>query len=130
MGPITTTTLGLFAHYRPVLLAMPQGGCLTVATFLDAGSPQELSERLEGAGLLYRHPHWGPAVSELLGVALDQPTLSGLPAELFPWNSEATIVVEPLRLMMLQAVTASISSLICDCAVRRHCWPAAAGLRP
>lgn len=102
MEPITTTTLGLFAHYRPVLLALPQGGCRAVASFLDACSPQELSERLEGAGLLYRHPHWGPAVSELLSVGLDQPTLSGLPAELFRWNPEAAIVVEPLRLVMLQ----------------------------
>ena len=102
MEPKTTTTLGLFAHYRPVLLALPQGGCRAVASFLYACSPQELSERLEGAGLLYRHPHWGPAVSELLSVALDQPTLSGLPAELFRWNPEAAIVVEPLRLVMLQ----------------------------
>jgi len=43
MEPITTTTLGLFAHYRPVLLALPQGGCRAVASFLDASSPQELS---------------------------------------------------------------------------------------
>ena len=102
MAIATTTTLGLFAHYRPVLLALPSGGCRAVATFLGASSPQELAEQLDGAGLLYRHPHWGNAVRELLTVALDQPTLSGLTAELFSWNPDATVTVEPLRLLLLQ----------------------------
>ncbi len=102
MATATTTTLGLFAHYRPVVLALPPGGGLAVATFLGAKTAKELSAQLDEAGLLYRHHLWGAAVSRLLEVALDHATLTGLPAELFRWNPEACVEVEPLSLELKQ----------------------------
>lgn len=96
------TSLGLFAHYRPVVLALPRGGGEAVATFLGATTPEDLSAQLDDAGLLYRHQHWGAAVSQLLDVSLDHATLTGIPAQLFRWNPAAEISVEPLSLSLLR----------------------------
>lgn len=41
-------TLGLFAHYRPVVMALPPGGCQAVAAFLAAESADALAIQLEG----------------------------------------------------------------------------------
>jgi hypothetical protein len=98
----TNQSLGLFAHYRPVVLALPARGCEAVAAFLGAESVNALVIQLEAAGLLYRHQHWGSAVSQLLHAALDEPMLNGLPEQLFRWNPEAKVVVEPLRLALKQ----------------------------
>ena len=98
----TNQNLGLFAHYRPVVLALPAGGCGAVAAFLGAESVDTLVIQLEAAGLLYRHQHWGAAVSQLLHAELDEPMLNGLPEQLFRWNPEAKVVVEPLRLVLNQ----------------------------
>jgi len=94
--------LGLFAHYRPVVLALPPGGRRAVAAFFGFESAEEFLVHLDGAGLLYRHQHWGRAVNQLLDVSLDQATLEGIPAMLFDWNPNAAITVEPLSLSLLQ----------------------------
>ena len=97
-------SLGLFAHYRPVVLALPSGGCEAIAAFLGTESVDALAIQLEAAGLLYRHQHWGAAVSRMLHAELDEPMLTGLPEQLFHWNPEAKVVVEPLRLVLMQGL--------------------------
>lgn len=102
MATATTTTLGLFAHYRPVVLALPPGGGQAVAAFLGTETAEELSAQLDGGGLLYRHQHWGPAVIQLLDASLDHATLTGIPAQLFCWNPDAAVAVEPLSVSLLR----------------------------
>ncbi len=99
---MASETLGLFAHYRPVVLALPPGGCRAVAAFLGVASLEALSIQLEEAGLLYRHHHWGEVVSQLLIAELDHATLNGVSQQLFRWNPSATVVVEPLSLELKQ----------------------------
>ncbi len=60
-----TETIGLFVHYRPVVLALPAGGCQAVTAYLGFDNPDLLQQALDSAGLLYRHPELGPAVASL-----------------------------------------------------------------
>ena len=64
-------TIGLFVHYRPVVLALPAGGCQAVAAYLGFDNANLLQQALDSTGLLYRHPELGLAVSSLL--QLSQP---------------------------------------------------------
>lgn len=106
-------TIGLFVHYRPVVLSLPAGGCNAVAGFLGYTTTQELQADLDEAGLLYQHPELGPAVASLLTVELAESTLSGVLHQslmrlesltqrphIFQWNPEARILVEPISLQL------------------------------
>jgi len=108
-----TGTIGLFVHYRPVVLALLAGGCQAVASFLGYTTVEELQAALDDAGLLYQHPELGPAVAGLLSVELAEATLEGVlhqslmqldaltqRPQIFRWNSEARVLVEPLSLQL------------------------------
>ncbi len=108
-----TGTIGLFVHYRPVVLALPAGGCQAVASFLGYATVEELQAALDDAGLLYQHRQLGPAVASLLSVELAEATLEGVlhqslmrldaltqRPQIFRWNPEARVVVEPLSLQL------------------------------
>ena len=104
-------TIGLFVHYRPVVLALPVGGCHAVARYLGFHAPKLLQQALDSAGLLYRDPDLGPAVASLLHVETAETTLEGVlhqslmrlnelthRPQIFQWNPEAQVVVEPISL--------------------------------
>lgn len=104
-------TIGLFVHYRPVVLALPAGGGNAVARFLGFNDPEQLRQAMDGAGLLYRHPELGSAVTSLLHVEPAESTLGGVlhqslmqfkalthRPQVFRWNPEAQIAVEPISL--------------------------------
>ena len=104
-------TIGLFVHYRPVVLALPAGGGNAVARFLGFNDPEQLRQAMDGAGLLYRHPELGSAVTSLLHVEPAESTLGGVlhqslmqfkalthRPQVFQWNPEAEIAVEPISL--------------------------------
>lgn len=108
-----TTTIGLFAHYRPVVLALPAGGIQAVAQYLGFESQKTLDQALEGAGLMYQHPQLGSAVASLLAVEPAEATLGGVlhqslmrldnltyRPEIFRWNPEAEVTVEPISLRL------------------------------
>ena len=108
-----TESIGLFVHYRPVVLALPAGGCQAVATFLGYATVEELQAALDDAGLLYQHRQLGPAVASLLSVELAEATLEGVlhqslmrldaltqRPQIFRWNPEAQVAVEPLSLQL------------------------------
>ena len=48
-------TIGLFVHYRPVVMALPAGGFQAVATHLGCTTVEELQLVLEGTGLPYQN---------------------------------------------------------------------------
>jgi len=73
-----TETIGLFVHYRPVVLALPAGGCQAVAGYLEFNNPDKVQQALDSAGLLYRHPVLGPAVTSLLHVEPAETTLEAV----------------------------------------------------
>ena len=101
-----------------LICALPSGGpgspgrvCLAVASFLGYATVEELQAALDGAGLLYQHPELGPAVAGLLSVELAEATLEGVlhqslmrldaltqRPQIFRWNSEAQVLVQPLQL--------------------------------
>ena len=106
-------TIGLFVHYRPVVLALPTGGCQAVARYLGFEDSDLLQQALDGAGLLYRHPVLGPAVASLLFVEPAEATLGGVlhqslmqfneptqRPQLFRWNPEAVVDVQPISLRL------------------------------
>ena len=106
-------TIGLFVHYRPVVLALPTGGCQAVARYLGFEDSDLLQQSLDGAGLLYRHPVLGPAVASLLLVEPAEATLGGVlhqslmqfnapthRPQVFRWNPEAVVEVEPISLRL------------------------------
>ena len=73
-----TDTIGLFVHYRPVVLALPTGGCGAVANFLGFNNPERLQVALDDAGLLFRHPDFGDIATRLLSIELAESTLGGV----------------------------------------------------
>ena len=106
-------TIGLFVHYRPVVLALPTGGCQAVARYLGFEDSDLLQQALDGAGLLYRHPVLGPAVASLLFVEPAEATLGGVlhqslmqvnalthRPQVFQWNPDAVVDVEPISLRL------------------------------
>ena len=108
-----SNTIGLFVHYRPVVLALPTGGCQAVARYLGFEDSDLLQQALDGAGLLYRHPELGPAVASLLHVEPAEATLGGVlhqslmqfnalthRPQVFQWNPEAVVDVEPISLRL------------------------------
>jgi hypothetical protein len=108
-----TNTIGLFVHYRPVVLTLPTGGCQAVARYLGFDDSDLLQQGLDSAGLLYRHPDLGPAVASLLQVELAETTLGGVlhqslmqfnalthRPQVFQWNPEAVVDVEPISLRL------------------------------
>jgi hypothetical protein len=108
-----SNTIGLFVHYRPVVLALPTGGCQAVARYLGFEDSVLLQQALDSAGLLYRHPVLGPAVASLLDVEPAEATLGGvlhqslmqfdaptLRPQVFQWNPEAVVDVEPISLRL------------------------------
>jgi hypothetical protein len=108
-----TETIGLFVHYRPVVLALPAGGCQAVARYLNFDSPEALGASLESKGLLYQDPVLGPAVASLLTAEPAEQTLGGVLHQalmkrgsitqrpyIFRWNPSAQVVVEPIRLLV------------------------------
>ena len=105
--------IGLFVHYRPVVLALPTGGCQAVARYLGFEDSDLLQQALDSAGLLYRHPELGPAVTSLLHVEPAEATLGGVlhqslmqfnalthRPQVFQWNPEAIVDVEPISLRL------------------------------
>ena len=108
-----SNTIGLFVHYRPVVLALPTGGCQAVARYLGFENSDLLQQAVDGAGLLYRHPELGPAVASLLHVESAETTLGGVlhqslmqvnalthRPQVFQWNPEAVVDVEPISLRL------------------------------
>lgn len=108
-----TDTIGLFVHYRPVVLALPAGGCQAVASFLGYSAVADLQQDLDQAGLLYQHPELGQAVTSLLSVEFAESTLGGVlhqslmrfnsltkRPQIFQWNEDAHVVVEPICLAL------------------------------
>ena len=108
-----TDTIGLFVHYRPVVLALPTGGCGAVANFLGFNNPERLQVALDDAGLLFRHPDFGDIATRLLSIELAESTLGGVlhqslmriqsltkRPQIFRWNLEASISVEPVSLRL------------------------------
>lgn len=108
-----TDTIGLFVHYRPVVLALPTGGCGAVANFLGFSNPERLQAALDDAGLLFRHPDFGDIATRLLSIELAESTLGGVlhqslmriqsltkRPQIFRWNLEASISVEPVSLRL------------------------------
>ena len=108
-----TETIGLFVHYRPVVLALPAGGCRAVAQFLGFDDPAQLQKELDGGGLLYQSPKLGPGVANLLSVEPAETTLAGVlhqslmrldsltqRPQIFLWNQAAQVVVEPISLQL------------------------------
>jgi hypothetical protein len=106
-------TIGLFVHYRPMVLALPAGGCQAVASFLGYSAVADLQKDLDRAGLLYQHPQLGQAVTSLLSVEFAESTLGGVlhqslmrfdsltkRPQIFQWNTEADVVVEPISLAL------------------------------
>lgn len=119
-----TETIGLFVHYRPVVLALPAGGCRAVAAYLGFDDPDLLQQALDSAGLLYRHPELGPAVASLLHVEPAEITLGGVlhqslmqlnelthRPQVFQWNPEAQVVVEPISLRLATSEGAEVLEL-------------------
>ena len=108
-----TDTIGLFVHYRPVVLALPAGGCGAVANFLGFGNPEQLQAAFDDAGLLFRHPEFGDIAAHLLCIELAESTLGGVlhqslmriqsltkRPQIFRWNLDAAILVEPVSLQL------------------------------
>jgi hypothetical protein len=108
-----TETIGLFVHYRPVVLALPPGGCRVVARYLGFENQDLLQQALDGAGLLYRHPELGPAVSSLLHAKPAESTIECVlhqslmsidslthRPQVFQWNPEAEVLVEPISIKL------------------------------
>jgi hypothetical protein len=108
-----TEAIGLFVHYRPVVLALPAGGCEAVAAFLGYAAVADLQRDLDRAGILYQHSVFGQAVTSLLSVEFAESTLGGVlhqslmrfdsltkRPQIFQWNPEAHVVVEPISLLM------------------------------
>ena len=108
-----SNTIGLFVHYRPVVLALPTGGCQAVARYLGFEDSDLLQQALDSAGLLYRHPELGPAVASLLQVEPAEATLGGVlhqslmqfneptqRPQVFRWNPEAVVDVQPISLRL------------------------------
>jgi hypothetical protein len=119
-----TETIGLFVHYRPVVLALPAGGCQAVAAYLGFDNPDLLQQALDSAGLLYRHPELGPAVASLLDVERAETTLGGVlhqslmqlnelthRPQVFQWNPRAQVVVEPISLQLASSDGAEVLEL-------------------
>lgn len=73
-----TNTIGLFVHYRPVVLALPAGGCQAVARYLGFDDSDLLQQGLDNAGLLNCHPELGPAVASLLQEEPAETALGGV----------------------------------------------------
>jgi len=108
-----SNTIGLFVHYRPVVLALPTGGCQAVACYLGFEDSYLLQQAVDSAGLLYRHPELGPAVASLLQVEPAETTLGGVlhqslmqvnalthRPQVFQWNHDAVVDVEPISLRL------------------------------
>lgn len=108
-----TDTIGLFVHYRPVVLALPAGGCGAVANFLGFGNPEQLQATLDDAGLLFQHHGLSDIAARLLCIEPAESTLGGVlhqslmriqsltkRPQIFRWNQEASILVEPLSLQL------------------------------
>jgi hypothetical protein len=108
-----SNTIGLFVHYRPVVLALPTGGCQAVARYLGFEDSDLLQQAVDSAGLLYRHPELGPAVASLLQVEPAETTLGGVlhqslmqvnalthRPQVFQWNPDAVVDVEPISLRL------------------------------
>lgn len=106
-------TIGLFVHYLPVVLALPTGGCQAVARYLGFEDSDPLQQAMDSAGLLYRHPELGPAVASLLQVEPAETTLGGVlhqslmqvnalthRPQVFQWNPDAAVDVEPISLRL------------------------------
>jgi len=124
-----TNTIGLFVHYRPVVLALPAGGCKAVATYLGYSTLQELQADLAAANLLYQHPELGNAVTNLLSVEPAESTLGGVlhqslmrmdtitqRPQIFRWNLDAQIVIEPISLKLEESEEAEL--LVLDLRMR------------
>lgn len=108
-----SNTIGLFVHYRPVVLALPSGGSQAIARYLGFDDSDLLQQALDNAGLLYRHPELGSAVASLLQVEQAEATLGRVlhqslmqakalthRPEVFQWNPEAVVDVEPISLQL------------------------------
>ena len=138
-----SNTIGLFVHYRPVVLALPTGGCQAVARYLGFEDSDLLQQAVDSAGLLYRHPELGPAVASLLQVEPAETTLGGVlhqslmhfdalthRPQVFQWNPDAVVDVEPISLRL--EISDGIELLELDLRMRSeaallpgaHCPPA------
>lgn len=138
-----TDTIGLFVHYRPVVLALPAGGCQAVASFMGYADVADLQGDLERAGLLYQHSELGQAVTSLLSVEFAESTLGGVlhqslmrfdsltkRPQIFQWNPHAHVVTEPVSLVL--DVNSGVEQLAMDLRMRSehallpgaHCPPA------
>ncbi|PSI00369.1 hypothetical protein [Synechococcus lacustris] len=108
-----TDMIGLFVHYRPVVLALPTGGCAAVANFLGFSNQEQLQTVLDDAGLLYKHPDFSDIATRLLRIELAESTLGGVlhqslmssesltkRPQIFRWNLDAEILVEPISLQL------------------------------
>ena len=108
-----SNTIGLFVHYRPLVLALPTGGCQALAHYLGFEDSDLLQQAVDSAGLLYRHPELGPAVASLLQVEPAETTLGGVlhqslmqvnalthRPQVFQWNPDAVVDVEPISLRL------------------------------
>lgn len=137
-----TDTVGLFVHYRPVVLSLPAGGCQAVASYLGYAEVEHLHAALDEAGLLFQHPGLGDAVASLLSVEPAESTLAGVlhqslmrldaltqRPQIFRWNPDAQVVVEPISLRLENNVDGEM--LVLDLRMRSaqallpgaHCTP-------
>ncbi len=108
-----SNTVGLFVHYRPLVLALPTGGCQALAHYLGFEDSDLLQQAVDSVGLLYRHPELGPAVASLLQVEPAETTLGGVlhqslmqvnalthRPQVFQWNPDAAVDVEAISLRL------------------------------